>query len=70
MISGQLRETREGYVVVIPREEVERLSLRGGDSVEVELRKPAAEKLPPDVRAAFEESWKRNQAGYRYLAGR
>ena len=26
--------------------------------------------LAPDLREAFEHSWERNQAGYRYLAGR
>jgi len=51
------------------QEEVERQSLREGQLSAVEVV-PAEVRpvLSPALREAFEESWKHNEAGYRYLA--
>lgn len=71
MIQQKLRKVGHSYVVTIPKEEVERLGLRVGQLVSVELHpleiRPA---LSPDLRQAFEGSWQRNERGYRYLADR
>ena len=67
----RLRKVGNSYVVTVPREEVEKQGLNEGDLVAVEVRavevRPA---LSPEVRRAFEESWRRNEAGYRYLKDR
>ncbi len=68
MIQQKLRRQGNSYVVTIPREEIERQHLKEGqllliDVQPVEIR-PV---LRPELRAAFEESWKRNEAGYRAL---
>lgn len=68
MIIQKLRKVGNSYVVTIPKEEIERQHLEEGQLLTVEIR--AAEVrpvLPSDVRKAFEESWQRNEAAYRYL---
>jgi antitoxin component of MazEF toxin-antitoxin module len=71
MVTGKLRKSGNSYVVTVPREEIERLGLVEGQLVSVEVRSlEVRPKLAPDVREAFEASWKRNEEGYRYLAGR
>lgn len=71
MIQQQLRKVGNSYVVTVPREEVERLGLREGQLLGVEITplevRPV---LRPELREAFEASWERNEAGYRYLADR
>lgn len=69
MICQKLRKVGNSYVVTIPKEEVERQNLQEGQLLTVEIH-PAEIRpvLSPDLREAFEESWKRNEAGYRYLA--
>jgi len=71
MIVQKLRKVGNSFVVTVPREEVEARGLREGDMVAIDVRavelRPV---LPAEIRKAFEESWKRNEAGYRYLAGR
>jgi antitoxin component of MazEF toxin-antitoxin module len=71
MIRQKLRRVGNSYVVTIPKAEIERQHLRVGELVTVEIHPldvfPA---MPPEVQAAWEESWRRNQAGYRYLADR
>ena len=71
MIQQKLRKVGNSYVVTIPRKEIERQHLAEGQLVAVEIQ--ALEVQPvmsDDVRAAFEASWRRNESGYRYLAGR
>lgn len=71
MIQQKLRKVGNSYVVTIPKAEVERQNLKVGELVAVEVR--ALEIWPamaPDVREAWEESWRRGEAGYRYLADR
>jgi putative addiction module antidote len=69
MIQQKLRKVGNSYVVTIPKEDVERLGLREGQLLAVEIHpleiRPV---LSPELRAAFEASWQRNKAAYRYLA--
>ena len=71
MIQQKLRKVGNSYVVTIPKEEVERRHLHEGQLLAVEVHPldvyPA---MSPDVQKAWEESWRRNEAGYRYLADR
>ena len=71
MITAKLRRSGNSFIVTVPREEVQRLDLQEGQYVTVEVHplevRPA---LTPEMREAFDASWKRNEAGYRYLAGR
>ncbi len=71
MITGKLRKSGNSFIVTVPRDEVDRLGLAEGQLVSIEVH--AVEVRPllaPEVREAFEASWKRNEAGYRYLGGR
>lgn len=73
MFVSKLRKVGNSYVVTVPREEVERLGVSEGQPLAVEARPAAVEVKPrliPELREAFEASWRRNEAGYRYLAGR
>ncbi len=69
MILQKLRKVGNSYVVTIPKEEVEHLKLEEGQLLTVEIR-PAEIRpvMTPELRKAFEESWRRNEPGYRYLA--
>lgn len=71
MFYGKVRKSGNSYVITIPREEMEARGIREGDQLAIDVQKveirPA---LAPDVREAFEKSWNRNEAGYRYLAER
>jgi antitoxin component of MazEF toxin-antitoxin module len=71
MIYQKLRKVGNSYVVTIPREEVERRNLQAGQLLAVEIQpaeiRPVAS---AELRQTFEESWTRNEAGYRYLARR
>ena len=68
MIWQKLRKVGNSYVVTIPKEEVERQKLREGQLLAVEVQPAEIRPVPsPALREAFEESWKRNEAGYRYL---
>lgn len=71
MTIGKLRRVGHSLVVTIPQEDVRRLSLAAGDLVAVEVRKVTVRATPemaPEVREAFERSWARYEADYRYLA--
>jgi antitoxin component of MazEF toxin-antitoxin module len=71
MIMQKLRRTGNSYVVTIPKEAVERRGFSEGQLLAVELQplevRPV---LSQEVADAFEASWRRNEQGYRYLAGR
>jgi antitoxin component of MazEF toxin-antitoxin module len=71
VIQQQLRRVGNSLVVTIPKDEIERNGWKEGDLVALQLTpleiRPV---MRPEVRKAFEESWKRNEAGYRYLADR
>lgn len=71
MITAKLRRSGNSFIVTVPKDEVERLALKEGQTVAVEVRPVEVRPvLAPDLREAFEASWERNEAGYRYLAGR
>lgn len=71
MIQQKLRKVGNSYVVTIPRDEIERKQLHEGQLLSVEIMPLDVQPtMPPDVAEAFERSWKRNEAGYRYLADR
>jgi putative addiction module antidote len=71
MIVGKVRRVGNSLVVTVPKEEAEALELREGDLVAVEVRRVEVRpQLPAELRRLAEESWRRNEAGYRYLAGR
>jgi len=69
MILQKLRKVGNSYVVTIPKEEVERQNLQEGQLLTVEIHPAEIRPVPsPPVRKAFEESWQRNEPGYRHLA--
>jgi antitoxin component of MazEF toxin-antitoxin module len=77
VIASKIRKHGNSYVVTIPREEMEERGLAEGQLVgfdprPVELRpvERARAGLRPEVRAAAERVWSKNEAGLRYLAGR
>lgn len=77
MIAGKIRKHGNSYVVTIPREEMEARGLVEGqligfDPQPVELRpvERGRAALRPEVRAAADRVWAKNEAGLRYLAGR
>ena len=69
MIWQRLRKLCNSYIVTIPIEEVERQNLEEDQLLTVEVHpaeiRPA---MSPELHKAFEESWHRNEPGYRYLA--
>jgi len=71
VIQQKLRKVGNNYDVTIPRDEVERFGLFEGQLLAIEVQpvelRPV---MRPEVRDAFEKSWKRNEAAYRYLADR
>ena len=69
MIWLKLLRVDDSYIVTIPKEEVERLNLNEGQLIAIEIL-PAVinSDNSTEVGEAFEESWQRNEPGYRYLA--
>ncbi len=69
MLLQKLRKVGNSYVVTIPKEEVERQKL-GKANYGCPNTHPAEVRpvMTPELRKAFEESWQRNEPGYRYLA--
>ncbi len=71
MVTAKLRRSGNSFIVTVPREEVERLGLHEGQLLAVEVHPVEVRPvLTPELREVFEASWARNEAGYRYLAGR
>ena len=69
MIQQKLRKVGNSYVVTIPKDEVERKGLREGQLLAVEVQPVETyPMLRPELREAFEASWARSEAAYRYLA--
>ena len=65
----KLLKVDDSYIVTIPKEEVERLNLSEGQLLAIEIQPAGIDSaLSNDVDIAFEESWQRNEPGYRYLA--
>jgi len=69
MIQQKLRRQGNSLVITIPKEEIARLNLHEGQILLIDVQplelRPV---LAPELRQAFEESWQRNEAGYRALA--
>ena len=69
MIWQKLRKLFNSRIVTISIEETERPNLDKGQLLTVEVHpteiRPA---MSPELHKAFEESWHRNEPGYRYLA--
>ncbi len=69
MIQQKLRKVGNSYVITIPKAEVLRKGLQEGQLLSVDVQPldmyPA---LRPELREAFEASWARSEAAYRYLA--
>ena len=71
MTYQKLRKAGNSYVVTIPKEEVERRNLQEGQLLAVDVQPVEVRPvMSPELRAAFEMSWQRNERGYRYLADR
>lgn len=71
MIQAKIRKQGNSFVVTIPREEMERLELEEGDQIAFQPTKLETRAvLRSEIRAAWEEVWERNEAGFRYLADR
>ena len=69
MLMQKIRKSGNSLVVTIPKEELERLNLREGDTVSLELRKVTHQiELSPEVRMAFERSWELYKEDYDDLA--
>ena len=69
MILLKLLRVDDSYIVTIPKEEVGRLNLSEGQLIAIEILPVVINSdnsTEPGV--AFEESWQRNEPGYRYLA--
>jgi antitoxin component of MazEF toxin-antitoxin module len=69
MITAKLRKVGNSYVVTVPRNEIERLGLREGQLVALEVR--AVEVRPvlaADLREAFDIEFRQGQDALRYLA--
>jgi AbrB family looped-hinge helix DNA binding protein len=65
----RVRRTGNSFVVTIPKDQAEQLGISEGDYVDVSIQPlELRPRLSPDVRAAFERVWKKNEAGFRYLA--
>jgi antitoxin component of MazEF toxin-antitoxin module len=69
MIWQKLLKVGDSYVVTIPKEEVERLNLHEGQLLAIEIHPSEIDSaISTDLGMAFDESWQRNEPGYRYLA--
>ncbi|MBA2758823.1 MAG: AbrB/MazE/SpoVT family DNA-binding domain-containing protein [Chloroflexia bacterium] len=71
MIQAKIRKQGNSFVVTIPKDEMEKCGLHEGDQIAFQpTRLETRAILRPEIEQAFEESWVRHEAGYRYLADR
>lgn len=71
MIHTRIQKQNDSFFVVIPDEAMEEYDLHEGDQVAFQPTKLETRAiLPPELQKAFDESWERNEEGYRYLADR
>lgn len=71
MIQATIRKQGNSFVVTIPKDEMEKQDLHDGDQIAFQPTKLETRAvLRPELQKAMEESWERNEAGYRYLADR
>ena len=68
MITQRIRKVGNSYVVTIPRAELERQHLAEGDLVQLAVTPlEVRRRLPAEVLAAAEASFREHEAAYRYL---
>jgi antitoxin component of MazEF toxin-antitoxin module len=71
MFYGKLRRVGNSYVVTIPKDQVDEQDLEEGQLLAVHVQRAEIRPVLSEVaRQAFEDSWRENEEGYRYLAGR
>jgi antitoxin component of MazEF toxin-antitoxin module len=71
MFYGKLRRAGNSYVVTIPKDQIDEQNLEEGQLLAVHVQRAEVRPvLSEAARKAFEDSWRENEAGYRYLAGR
>jgi antitoxin component of MazEF toxin-antitoxin module len=71
MFYGKLRRVGNSYVVTIPKDQVDEQDLTEGQLLAVHVQRAEIRPvLSEAAQKAFEESWRDNEEGYRYLAGR
>lgn len=71
MIIAKLRKSGNSFIVTVPREEVERLRLKEGQPVTIEVRSVELRpRLQPELQEVFDEIFPRAEPGLRYLTGR
>lgn len=69
MVTGKLRKSGNSFIVTVPRAEVERLGLKEGQFVTIEVRSAEVRPvLAADLQEAFEIEFRKGEAGLRYLA--
>ena len=65
----RVRRTGNSLVVTIPKDQAERLGISEGAMVDVSIEPlELRPRMNPELKAAFDEVWKENEAGFRYLA--
>ena len=70
VFTQRIRRSGDEYVIEIPAEEVERLSLADGQQVHVLLNPVDAPKLRPELQEALDRLWPEIEPGLRYLEDR
>jgi bifunctional DNA-binding transcriptional regulator/antitoxin component of YhaV-PrlF toxin-antitoxin module len=71
VFEARLRKVNDEFEIAIPAQAVSKIGAEEGDVIFVFIeRVPDGTEMSPEIRASFEKSWKRNEAGYRYLADR
>jgi hypothetical protein len=71
MFEARLRKINDQFEITVPAQSVSKIDAQAGDVIFVFIeRVPETSEMSPEIREIFEESWKRNEEGYRYLADR
>jgi putative addiction module antidote len=69
LIQQQLRKVGNSYVVTIPKDEVERLELKEGQILSIEITPMELRPiLRPEIREAIRETWEEDLEAYEFLA--
>ena len=70
MIVSKLRKSGNSFIITVPREEVERLHLKEGQLVALEVRQvDVRPRLAPHLEAMADELIDKHAPALRYLAG-
>jgi antitoxin component of MazEF toxin-antitoxin module len=71
MIQQQLRKVGNSFVVTIPKDEVERLELKEGQILSLEITPMEIRPmLRPELKEILEARWDKDLPAYQYLADR